>query len=89
LASFPSVLNPGKELPPVKHHVHHFIEIEGIVVSGTHCRLDPEKLETARAEFAELERRESSEDPILIGLLRCTLRQNKMARGAPVVTSRD
>jgi len=56
LASFPAVLNPGKELPPVKHHVQHFIETEGNAVAGTYRHLDPEKLEAACAEFAELEK---------------------------------
>jgi len=56
LASFPAVLNPGKELPPVKHHVQHFIETEGNAVASTYRRLDPEKLEAARAEFAALEK---------------------------------
>ena len=34
LASFPDMLNHGKTLPPVQHHVQHFIETEGHAVAG-------------------------------------------------------
>jgi len=55
LNSFPKVLNPSKSLPPVKHHVRHFIETTGNAVAGTYRRLDTEKLEAAKKEFEELE----------------------------------
>jgi len=56
LAAFPEVLNPGKTLPPVKHHVQHYITTEGNAVSGTYRRLDPIKLAAAKSEFEELQK---------------------------------
>ena len=56
LASFPDVLNPGKTLPPVKHHVLHFIETEVHTVAGKYRRLDPDWLKSACKEFNELEK---------------------------------
>ena len=56
MAKFPEVLNPSKQLPPVKHHVQHHIHTEGNAVAGKYRRLDPDRLEAARKEFAELER---------------------------------
>ena len=56
LASFPEVLNVSKLLPPPKHHVQHFIETEGRPESAKYRRLDPSRLEAARAEFADMEK---------------------------------
>ena len=56
LRQFPEVLNASKLLPPVKHSVQHHIETDGRPVSARYRRLDPTRLEAARAEFAELEK---------------------------------
>ena len=56
LASFPEVLNVSKVLPPPKHHVQHFIEMEGRAEAAKYRRLDPLCLEAARAEFADMEK---------------------------------
>ena len=56
LHSFPEVLNPSKKLPPVKHHVQYIIKTEGHAVAGKYCRLDPDRLEAAHVEIAELEK---------------------------------
>jgi RNase H-like domain found in reverse transcriptase/Reverse transcriptase (RNA-dependent DNA polymerase)/Integrase core domain/Integrase zinc binding domain len=56
LSKFPEVVNQSKALPPVKHDVLHHIETEGRPSSAKYRRLDPAKLEAAKAEFAELER---------------------------------
>ena len=56
LASFPEVLNVSKVLPPPKHHVQHFIETEGRPESAKYRRLDPSRLEAARAECADREK---------------------------------
>ena len=56
LQQFNSVVNPSKKLPKVKHKVEHFIETEGRPVRSKYRRLDPEKLEAAKAEFLDLEK---------------------------------
>jgi len=56
LAKFPDVLNPGKELPPTKHHIQHIIVTEGNPVASRYRRLDPDRLQAAKAEFAALEK---------------------------------
>lgn len=53
---FPTVLNPSKVLPPVKHHVEHFIETDGRPTSCKYRRLDSGRLAAAKADFAELEK---------------------------------
>jgi len=57
MAEFPAVVNISKSLPAVKHGVEHIIEtLCPRPVASRYRRLDPEKLEIARAEFAELEK---------------------------------
>jgi len=57
IAEFPAVVNISKSLPAVKHGVEHIIEtLCPRPVASRYRRLDPEKLEIARAEFAELEK---------------------------------
>ena len=56
LRSFPEVLNASQQLPPVKHHVEHHIDTEGHAVAAKYRRLDPDRLEAARKDFAELEK---------------------------------
>jgi RNase H-like domain found in reverse transcriptase/Reverse transcriptase (RNA-dependent DNA polymerase) len=56
LNEFPAVLNPSKQLLPVKHDVMHHIETDGQPATAMYRRLDPAKLVAAKAEFAELER---------------------------------
>ena len=55
LEEYLSVLNPGKALPAVTHHVQHFIETDSHAVASKYCRLDPDRLAAAKADFAELE----------------------------------
>ena len=55
-AEFPSVLTASKKLPPAHLKVEHVIETTcSRPVSSRYHRLDPEKLEVARKEFAEME----------------------------------
>ena len=55
-AEFPRVLTASKKLPPVQHKVEHVIETTcSRPVTSRYRRLDPEKLEVARKEFAEME----------------------------------
>ena len=56
LRNFPGVVNASKKLPRVKHKVQHFIETEGRPVRSKYRRMDPEKLDSAKAEFREMER---------------------------------
>ena len=50
------VLTASKKLPPVRHKVEHVIETTcSRPVTSRYCRLDPEKLEVAKREFAEME----------------------------------
>jgi len=56
LNKFPAVLNPSKELPPAKHHIQHIIVTEGNPVASKYRRLDPDRLQAAKAEFAALEK---------------------------------
>ena len=56
LDSFPDVVNPGKALPPVvTHDVEHHIVTSGPPIACKFRRLEGEKLEAARAEFARME----------------------------------
>ena len=55
-AEFPRVLTSPKKLPAVRHKVQHIIETTCRRPISTRYRwLDPEKLEAARKEFAEIE----------------------------------
>ena len=55
-AEFTRVLTTSKKLPPVRHKVEHVIETTcSCPVTSRYRRLDPEKLEVARKEFAEME----------------------------------
>jgi hypothetical protein len=53
---FPDVCNPGKTLPPVKCEVSHHLLTRGPPVAAKFRRLDGEKFDAARTEFAQLER---------------------------------
>jgi len=55
-ATFPSVLNESKELPPVRHSIQHKIVVTSHrPVTSKYRRLDPKKLAAAKAEFAAME----------------------------------
>jgi len=56
MEEFPTVLNPSKVLPDVKHHVSHRIETTGHASASRYRRLDPAKLKAAKEEFTELEK---------------------------------
>ena len=56
LDDFPSVLNKSKVLPTPSHRVQHFLVTEGRPVTAKYRRLDNERLEAAKKEFAELEK---------------------------------
>ena len=56
LQQYPTVLNAGKDLPPVKHDVEHVITTTSRPVASTYRRLDPGRLEAAKKEFMDLER---------------------------------
>jgi hypothetical protein len=56
LAKFPSILRTGDVVPNPSHGVeHHFHTGEHTPVFAKAHRLDPEKLEIAKAEFKRLE----------------------------------
>jgi hypothetical protein len=44
LSEFPAVLNPSKQLPPVKHDVVHHIETDGRLVTAKYRCMDLAKL---------------------------------------------
>ncbi len=82
LQKFPSVLRTGDVKPTPDHGVEHHIH------TGSHPplfaksrRLDPEKLQTAKAEFKRLE---SAADQNHHGLLPCTWYPKRMDRGGLV-----
>ena len=55
-AEFLRVLTASKKLPPIHHKVEHVIETTcSRPVTSRYRRLDPEKLEVAKREFAEME----------------------------------
>ena len=56
LDEFPSVLNTSKVLPKPTHRVDHFLVMEGRPVTAKYRRLDNNRLEAAKKEFAELEK---------------------------------
>ena len=56
LAEFPKVLNTSKVLPKPTHRVEHFLVTEGCPVTARYRRLDNDRLEAIKKEFAELER---------------------------------
>jgi hypothetical protein len=56
ISQFPDVLNAAGALPPVKHAVEHVIETTGRLVSAKFWRLDPVKLQAAKAEFLKMEK---------------------------------
>ena len=56
LDEFPKVLNTSKVLPKPTHHVEHFLVTEGRPVKAKYRRLDNDRLEAAKKEFAELEK---------------------------------
>ena len=56
LEEFPSVLNKSKVLPAPTHCVQHFLITEGRPATAKYRRLDNERLEAAKKEFAELEK---------------------------------
>ena len=53
LDDFPSMLNGSKVLPKLTHRVQHFLVTEGRPVTARYQRLDNERLESAKKEFAE------------------------------------
>ena len=56
LDQFPTILTPNFTSSENKHRIEHYIKTEGHPVFSKPRRLDPAKLEAAKAEFAELER---------------------------------
>ena len=74
LAEFRKVLNTSKVLPKPTHHVEHFLVTEGHPATAKYRRLDNNRLEATKKEFAELEKQGtvSSEDPAAIGRLLST-----------------
>ena len=50
------MLNTSKVLPKPTHHVDHFLVMEGRPVTAKYRRLDNNRLEAAKKEFAELEK---------------------------------
>jgi hypothetical protein len=56
LQRFEDVVNPSKVLPQTSHGVEHHLETRGPPIASPFRRLDAEKLEAAKAEFAALER---------------------------------
>ena len=56
LDEFPSVLNKSKVLPKPTHRVQHFLVTEGRPVTAKYRRLDNDRLEAPKKEFAELEK---------------------------------
>ena len=56
LEEFPEVLNPSKQLPPVKHNVVHHIVTEGRPVTAKYRRLDADRLEAAKRDFLDMEK---------------------------------
>jgi hypothetical protein len=56
LEEFPDVVNSGKVLPhSVVHDVEHFIKTSGPPIASKFRRLEGDKLEAARKEFANME----------------------------------
>ncbi len=55
LALFPTIVGDGKGRPSPKHKMRHTIKTTGRPVFAKACRLDPDKLRKAEAEFRELE----------------------------------
>jgi hypothetical protein len=51
LASFPAIIGDGKGKPSPKHKIRHTIETTGRPMFAKACRLDPDKLRQAEAEF--------------------------------------
>jgi len=52
MADYPGVINNGKKLPKVRHRVEHVIETTcNRPIKARYRRLDPDKLEAAKAEF--------------------------------------
>ena len=56
LEEFPGVLNTSKVLPKPTHRVEHILVTEGRPVKAKYRRLDNDRLEAAKKEFAELEK---------------------------------
>ena len=56
LDEFPSVLNTSKVLPKLTHRVEHFLVTRGHPVTAKYRRLDNNRLEAAKKEFAKLEK---------------------------------
>ncbi len=56
LEEFKDVVNLSKVLPPTNSDVEHHIQTTGPPVVSRFCRLDPDKLAAAKAEFLQLER---------------------------------
>ena len=56
LDEFPKVLNTSMALLKPTHHMEHFLVMEGHPVKAKYRRLDNDRLEAAKKEFAELER---------------------------------
>ena len=56
LEEFPKVLNTSKVLPKPTHPVQHFLVTEGCPVTAKYRRLDNDRLEASKKEFAELEK---------------------------------
>ena len=56
LDEFPSVLNTSKVLPRPTHRLEHFLVMEGCPVTAKYRRLDNDRLEAAKKEFAKLEK---------------------------------
>ena len=56
MEEFPGVLNTSKVLPKPTHRVEHILVTEGRPVRAEYRRLDNDRLEAAKKEFAELEK---------------------------------
>jgi hypothetical protein len=55
LAALPSIVGDSIGTPRPRHGVRHFVETSGWPIFAKACRLDPDKLKIAKAEFRSLE----------------------------------
>jgi len=55
LEDFPDITATNFRAKEPKHHTRHSIEVEGPPIAHRARRLDPEKLQAAKAEFAQME----------------------------------
>jgi hypothetical protein len=86
LASFPSIDADGKGTPRPRHGVRHYVETSGRPVFAKACRLDPDKLKIAEAEFRSLEAAGIVHGPTLHGPSPFTWSPRRMGHGGPAAT---